>query len=89
MLTTIISFLITISIVVVFHEWGHYLACRIFGIHVERFSLGFANVVYKKTDRRGCEWVISSLPLGGYVKPLSIESEQYTKLLNRPEGLPG
>lgn len=89
MLTTIISFLITISIVVVFHEWGHYLACRIFGIHVERFSLGFGHVVYKKVDRRGCQWALSSLPLGGYVKPLSIASEHYGKLLDRPEGLPG
>ncbi|CAM5205406.1 RIP metalloprotease RseP [Oligella ureolytica] len=59
MLTTIISFLITISIVVVFHEWGHYLACRLFGIHVERFSLGFGQIVYKKIDRRGCEWALS------------------------------
>lgn len=88
MLTTIFSFLVTISIVVVFHEWGHYLACRMFGIHVERFSLGFGNVIYKKTDRRGCEWALSSLPLGGYVKPLSIESEQYSQLMDRPEGLP-
>lgn len=86
MLTTILSFLVTISIVVVFHEWGHYLACRLFGVHVERFSLGFGQVIYKKTDRRGCEWAISSLPLGGYVKPLSVESEQYQKLMARPEG---
>ena len=89
MLTTIISFLITISIVVVFHEWGHYLACRLFGIHVERFSLGFGQIVYKKIDRRGCEWALSALPLGGYVKPLSIASEHYGKLLDSPDGLPG
>lgn len=89
MLTTILSFLVTISIVVVFHEWGHYLACRLFGIHVERFSLGFGNVLYKKTDHRGCEWAISALPLGGYVRPLSLESEQYKVLAQRPQGLPG
>jgi regulator of sigma E protease len=86
MLTTIFSFLVTISIVVVFHEWGHYLACRMFGIHVERFSLGFGKVIYKKVDHRGCEWAVSSLPLGGYVKPLSLESEQFEKLKSRPEG---
>ena len=88
MLSTVISFLITISIVVVFHEWGHYLACRLFGIHVERFSLGFGKVIYKKTDHRGCEWALSALPLGGYVKPLSVASEQYGALMDRPEGLP-
>ena len=60
MLTTIFSFLVTISIVVVFHEWGHYLACRKFGIHVERYSLGFGKVIYKKVDLRGCEWTVSS-----------------------------
>lgn len=87
MLTTLISFLITISIVVVFHEWGHYLACRLFGIHVERFSLGFGKVIFKNTDQRGCEWALSALPLGGYVKPLSIDSPQYTTLLDRAEGL--
>lgn len=89
MLTTIISFLITISVVVVFHEWGHYLACRIFGIHVERFSLGFGNVIYKKVDRRGCEWALSALPLGGYVKPLSEASENYSQLRKSSSGLPG
>lgn len=77
---TLISFLITISIVVVFHEWGHYLACRLFGIHVERFSLGFGKVVYKVTDSKGCQWALSALPLGGYVKPLSKESEYYPQL---------
>lgn len=85
MLVTVISFLVTISIVVAFHEWGHYLACRLFGIYVERFSLGFGRVFYKKIDRRGCEWAFSVLPLGGYVKPLSIESEQYATLLKRTE----
>ncbi|NLA51316.1 MAG: RIP metalloprotease RseP [Alcaligenaceae bacterium] len=89
MLTTIISFLITISVVVVFHEWGHYLACRIFGIHVERFSLGFGSIIYKKVDRRGCEWALSTLPLGGYVKPLSIASENYSQLMTSSTGLPG
>ncbi len=89
MLTTIISFLITISVVVVFHEWGHYLACRVFGIHVERFSLGFGRVIYKRVDRRGCEWALSALPLGGYVKPLSIASENYSQLVASSTGLPG
>lgn len=68
---SLLTFLITISIVVVFHEWGHYLAARYYGVKVERFSLGFGKVLYQRKDKRGTEWAISMLPLGGYVMPLA------------------
>ena len=68
---SLLTFLITISIVVVFHEWGHYLAARMYGVKVERFSLGFGKVLLKRTDKRGTEWAISMWPLGGYVMPLA------------------
>ncbi len=68
---SLLTFLITISIVVVFHEYGHYLAARYYGNHVERFSVGFGKVLYQYTDKKGTEWAISMLPLGGYVKPLA------------------
>lgn len=68
---SIITFIITISVVVVFHEYGHYLAARFYGVHVERFSLGFGKVLYRCIDKKGTEWVVSMLPLGGYVKPLA------------------
>lgn len=71
MLSSIVFFIVTISIVVVFHELGHYLAARLCGVHVERFSLGFGKVLLRRRDRRGTEWVVSALPLGGYVKPLA------------------
>ncbi|AFK62526.1 Membrane-associated zinc metalloprotease [Advenella kashmirensis WT001] len=71
MLSSIVFFIVTISIVVVFHELGHYLAARFCGVHVERFSLGFGKVLLSRRDARGTEWVISALPLGGYVKPLA------------------
>lgn len=76
LITTILAFLLTISIVVVFHEFGHYLACRLFGIRVERFSLGFGKVLLRLKDRRKTEWVVSAIPLGGYVKPYSIQEEK-------------
>lgn len=63
------TFLVTISVVVVFHEWGHYIAARFYGVKVERFSLGFGKVLLKRTDKRGTEWAISMWPLGGYVMP--------------------
>lgn len=71
MFSSIVFFVVTISIVVVFHEMGHYLAARLCGVHVERFSLGFGKVLFRRRDARGTEWVVSALPLGGYVKPLA------------------
>ncbi len=71
MLFNLLFFIITISIVVVFHELGHYLAARFYNVRVERFSLGFGKILFSKTDRHGTEWVVSALPLGGYVKPLA------------------
>ncbi|AIL32636.1 RIP metalloprotease RseP [Basilea psittacipulmonis] len=71
MLSSLIFFIITILITVSFHEWGHYLACRLFGVRVERFSIGFGKILLKKIDKKGTEWAISAVPLGGYVKPLA------------------
>ncbi|MFV9473640.1 RIP metalloprotease RseP [Advenella sp. RU8] len=71
MLFNLLFFVITISVVVVFHELGHYLAARFYNVRVERFSLGFGKVLFRKTDKHGTEWVLSALPLGGYVKPLA------------------
>ncbi|WP_159990583.1 RIP metalloprotease RseP [Pelistega ratti] len=68
---SILTFLITICIVVVFHEYGHYVAARYYNVHVERFSVGFGKVLYRRVDKKGTEWAISMLPLGGYVKPLA------------------
>jgi regulator of sigma E protease len=56
-----------LSVLVFFHELGHFLAARFFGVTVERFSIGFGKVLAKK---RCCdtEWAFSMIPLGGYVK---------------------
>jgi len=55
------------ALLIVVHELGHFLAARACGMRVERFSLGFGPVVWKR--RRGdTEWVVSALPLGGYVR---------------------
>lgn len=71
MLFNLLFFIITISVVVVFHELGHYFAARYYNVRVERFSLGFGKVLFKRTDKHGTEWAVSALPLGGYVKPLA------------------
>lgn len=70
-LTTLIVFLITISILVVFHEMGHYLVARLCGVKVLRFSFGFGKVLFsRRFGKDQTEWALSAIPLGGYVKML-------------------
>jgi len=65
---TIASFALVLGVLVFVHELGHYLAARWCGVHVEVFSLGFGPALKSWVDRRGTEWRISVLPLGGYVR---------------------
>jgi regulator of sigma E protease len=62
------AFLFVITIVVFFHELGHFLVARMFGVAVEVFSIGFGREVIGWTDRKGTRWKVSWLPFGGYVK---------------------
>ncbi len=68
---TLISFVVAIALLVVFHEYGHYWVARRCGVKVLVFSLGFGKVIYRKRFRSSdTEWVVSAIPLGGYVKML-------------------
>ncbi|MGK2951490.1 MAG: RIP metalloprotease RseP, partial [Thiobacillus sp.] len=70
-LHTLLWFLIAIGILVVVHEFGHYLAARLAGVKVLRFSVGFGKPLFsRRFGRDQTEWVVSALPLGGYVKML-------------------
>ena len=62
------AFLFVITVVVFFHELGHFAMARLFGVRVETFSVGFGRELIGCTDRKGTRWKISLLPLGGYVK---------------------
>ena len=63
----VIPFLFGLSVVVFFHELGHFLVARYCGVRVLTFSLGFGPEIAGFTDRRGTRWRISAIPLGGYV----------------------
>lgn len=71
MLSTLLAFAVTILIIVAIHEYGHYLAMRAFGVRVLTFSIGFGpRLLAWRSKRTGTDFVISAIPLGGYVKPL-------------------
>ncbi|MGR1582271.1 RIP metalloprotease RseP [Thalassobius sp. S69A] len=67
-LTTIVAFVVALSVIVAIHEYGHYIVGRWSGIHAEVFSLGFGPVLLSRVDKRGTRWQMAALPLGGYVK---------------------
>ena len=68
---TIIAFLILLGVLVVIHEGGHFFVLRMCKVHADRFSVGMGPVIYKKKDKKGTEFALSALPLGGYVSYLS------------------
>jgi regulator of sigma E protease len=71
----IIPFLFVLTIIVLFHELGHYVVARLCGVRVTVFSLGFGPELFGYNDRRGTRWKISAIPLGGYVKFFGDENE--------------
>ncbi len=64
----IVPFLFVLTVVVFFHELGHFLVARWCGIKVVTFSLGFGPEIIGFNDRHGTRWKLSAIPLGGYVK---------------------
>lgn len=70
----IIPFLFVLTIVVFFHELGHFLIARWCGIRVQVFSIGFGPELFGFFDRHRTRWKISAIPLGGYVKFLGDEN---------------
>ncbi|WP_315738229.1 MULTISPECIES: RIP metalloprotease RseP [unclassified Bradyrhizobium] len=74
----IVPFLFVLTIVVFFHELGHFLIARWAGVKVLTFSLGFGPELIGFNDRHNTRWKISAIPLGGYVKFFGDESEAST-----------
>src|SRR5580692_6706428 len=64
----LIPFIFVLSIVVFFHEFGHFIVARLCGVRVLVFSIGFGPELGGFNDRYGTRWKISAIPLGGYVK---------------------
>ncbi|HVY20151.1 MAG TPA: site-2 protease family protein, partial [Bauldia sp.] len=70
----IVPFLFVLTLVVFFHELGHFLVARRCGIRVLVFSIGFGPELLGFNDRHGTRWKLAAIPLGGYVKFLGDEN---------------
>ncbi len=62
--------IVTLGLLVTFHEFGHFIVARWCGVKVLRFSVGFGKPLWMRRDRHGTEFAIAAIPLGGYVKML-------------------
>ncbi|UAJ64978.1 sigma E protease regulator RseP [Candidatus Schneideria nysicola] len=62
------TFTLTLSMLILVHELGHFLVARYYGVKVERFSIGFGYPLLRKRDKFDTEYILSAIPLGGYVK---------------------
>ncbi len=69
----IIPFVILLGILVFVHEFGHFIVARITGVEVSAFSIGFGKVLWERKDKKGTNWRISAIPLGGYCQFLGDE----------------
>ncbi|MBL6455066.1 RIP metalloprotease RseP [Belnapia sp. T6] len=86
---TLIAFALVLGVLVFVHEMGHYLAARWRGVHVDAFSIGFGRPLLQGVDRRGTEWRLGWIPLGGYVKLHGQETPEDVPPEVRAGWLPG
>ncbi|HEX7054141.1 MAG TPA: RIP metalloprotease RseP [Burkholderiales bacterium] len=71
LLHTVIAFVVALGVLIVVHEFGHYLVARLCGVKVLRFSVGFGRpLLLRRIGADRTEWVIAAVPFGGYVKML-------------------
>jgi regulator of sigma E protease len=71
LLNTIVAFTVALGVLIVVHEYGHYIVARLCGVKVLRFSVGFGRpLALWRLGRDRTEWVIAAVPFGGYVKML-------------------
>ena len=89
LINTVVAFIVALGVLIVVHEYGHYLVARLCGVKVLRFSVGFGRPL--ALWRRGAdrtEWVIAAIPFGGYVKMLderegAVAPEELHRAFNR------
>ncbi len=88
-LHTLVAFIVALGLLIVVHEYGHYLAARLCNVRVLRFSVGFGKpLVTWRIGRDATEWSIAAIPFGGYVKMLDereapVDAQEVHRAFNR------
>jgi regulator of sigma E protease len=77
--------LVTLGVLVTFHEFGHFWVARRCGVKVLRFSVGFGRALWKRVARDGTEYQVAAIPLGGYVKMLDAREGEVDPALRDQE----
>lgn len=66
-MNTLIGIILVLGVIILVHEWGHFIVARLFGVRVDVFSIGFGPRLFGM-KRGDTDWRVSALPLGGYVR---------------------
>ncbi len=78
-MVTILAFVVALGILIVIHELGHYLVARWAGVKILKFSFGFGpKLISKRFGKDRTEWIISAIPMGGYVSMLDERVDEHT-----------
>ena len=86
---TVLAFILALGVLIVVHEYGHYLVARLCGVKVLRFSVGFGRPLFiRALGKDRTEWVLAAIPFGGYVKMLDeregpVEAAELDRAFNR------
>ena len=81
----VLQVVLAFGFMIAIHEWGHFIACRLSGVRVERFAIGFGPALWTRTIG-GTEYAVQCIPLGGYCKPAGgdLSGESPEKMYEKP-----
>ncbi len=86
---SLIAFLFVLTVVVVVHEWGHFFVAKRVGIRVFEFSIGFPPRLFRLFHRKGTDYIVGMLPIGGYVRMAGMEFDESATTSYDPQSSPG
>jgi len=86
-MNTIIGMILVLGVLILVHEWGHFVAARFFGVRVDVFSIGFGPRLFG-WKRGATDWRVSALPLGGYVRMAGQDITDIDSGDQKPTGAP-
>ncbi len=86
-MNTIIGMILVLGVIILVHEWGHFIVARFFGVRVDVFSIGFGPRLFG-IKRGATDWRVSALPLGGYVRMAGQDITDIDSGDQKPTGAP-